>query len=99
MQYLKIFAQEGLGRPDLELEADTANMKKFFAKEFGENEMPAINAVLVFTDERAELQAEGAPIATMKIEKLKDFIRTKAKESPLGSLTVTRIQRTFPTEI
>ncbi len=99
MQYLKIFAQEGIGRPDLELEADTAILKKHFLKEFNENEIPEINAVLIFTDERADLQTENAPITTLKIEKLKDFIRSKAKEKSLDPADVSRIQATFPKEI
>ncbi len=96
LQYLKIFAQEGIGRPDLELEADQLNLQKHFAKEFGEDEMPAVNAVLVFTDERAEIQADEAPIATMQIARLKEFIRQQAKDHALDAETVKRIQGTFP---
>lgn len=99
LQYLKLFAQEGVGRPDLELEADQLSLKKHFAKEFGENELPAINAVLVFTDQRADIQADNAPIATMQIGKLKEFIRQQAKENSLDAETVKRLQGTFPKEV
>ncbi|NPV56732.1 MAG: hypothetical protein HPY76_08685, partial [Anaerolineae bacterium] len=51
--YLKIFAQENLGRPDLEVEATQADMHKFMQQEFPENAMPKISTVLVFTNEKA----------------------------------------------
>lgn len=97
--YLKIFAQEGLGRPELEVKADIDNLTDSFKKILPEGqEVPAINAALVFTDTRAEIKAEGAPIPAMKIEQLKEFLRKSAKENPLPAAEVKRICGMLPTE-
>jgi hypothetical protein len=68
--YLKIFAQEGLGRPDLEVQADIDSLASALKKALGED-IPPVNAVLVFTDERAELAVENARLPTMKIRQAK----------------------------
>ena len=98
LAYLKIFAQEGLGRPDVEIESDTESMKKFFIKELGEENVPPINAVLVFTDDRAELNIEDAPHPAMKIGELKEFLRKTAKSAPLPTPVYKRIQEALPQE-
>jgi len=65
--YLKVFAQEGLGRPDLDSKSDIDKLTEFFTKSM-EMEIPEIKSVLVFTDKRADLQVEAAPIPTMVAE-------------------------------
>ncbi len=77
--YLRIFAQEGIGRPDLEIGAEIGGIKKFLAKNIPEVEFPDPQAALVFLNDRAEVEAEGAPVATLKIERLKSHIRKQAK--------------------
>jgi hypothetical protein len=98
LAYLKIFAQEGLGRPDIEIESDTESMKKFLSKELGEENVPPINAVLVFSDERAELKIEDAPHPAMKIGELKEFLRKTVKSAPLPTSVYKRIQEALPQE-
>lgn len=91
LAYLKVFAQEGLGRPDLDSKSDIDKLTEFFTQAMG-TEIPEVRAVLVFTDKRADLQVEGAPIPTMAAEDLKEFIRKQAKEKPMpvGLLTSTK---------
>jgi hypothetical protein len=95
--YLKIFAQEGLGRPDLEVQADMDTMTNALKKTLGEN-LPPINAVLVFTDERVELEADSAPLPTLKIEQLKEFLRKSSKQSPFPADEIKRITAVLPQE-
>ena len=40
--YLKIFAQEGIGRPDLEIESDTEGIEKYLGKRLEGTEIPEI---------------------------------------------------------
>jgi hypothetical protein len=87
--YLKIFGQEGLGRPELEAEAEKEAIQKFLKKKMPDKELPAVQAALVFTDERAVLETDEAPTPTMESKKLKDFIRKKAKSK---SLSMDRIR-------
>lgn len=97
--YLKVFAQEGLGRPDIEAKADLDNLTEHFKKILGEGQqIPPINAVMVFTDDRVVLQAEGAPTPAMKIEQLKEFLRKTAKETPFPTVEIKRITDVLPDE-
>lgn len=95
--YLKIFAQEGLGRPDFEVKADTDSLTAAFKKALGdEQEIPPINAALVFTDARAEIKADDAPIPTIKLEQLKETIRKAAKQNPFPATEIKRITAVLP---
>jgi hypothetical protein len=92
MGYLRIFAQEGLGRPDLEIQGEIEGLKKFLEKKLPDTEFPTIRAALVFTHPEAVVDAEEAPSPTLHTLKLKDFIRKTAKETPLSMETVKLIQ-------
>jgi hypothetical protein len=83
-RYLRAFAQEGLGRPDLEAPAEVEAITRFLKKSLPDKELPEVRAVLVFTNEGAALEVEGAPIPTLPIKKLKETIRKSAKEKPLS---------------
>lgn len=90
--YLKIFAQEGLGRPDLEIAGEIQSINRFLNKIFGEDHIPEVNAALIFTNERTEVEADNAPSITLHVKKLKDFIRKTAKGKPISLDVVKEIQ-------
>jgi hypothetical protein len=96
--YLRIFAQEGLGRPDLELESEIDAMRKYFKKMLPDQEPPAIQGVVVFTNEKTELDVDEAPIPVIPVKKLKDLIRKKSKEKGLSPLKLQEIQEALPSE-
>ncbi len=95
--YLKIFAQEGLGRPDLEVRADLDSLSNALKKPLGDD-LPPLNAALLFYNPRADIQADEAPHPTMKIDQLKDFLRKRAKENPFPPEQVKRITDLLPKE-
>jgi len=97
LAYLKVFAQEGLGRPDLDSKSDLDKLTEFFTQAMG-TEIPEVKSVLVFTDKRADLQVEGAPIPTMAAEDLKEFIRKQAKEKPLPGNILNSTKSILPKE-
>lgn len=82
--YLKIFAQESIGRPDLEIPAEIEAVRRYLAARLGEENLPEVQAALIFTSERSELQADNAPYPTLSVKKLKDFIRKTAKNKPIS---------------
>jgi hypothetical protein len=91
--YLKIFAQEGIGRPDLEIESDIDGLKKFLGKNIPDHiEIPEIQAALIFSDPNIDIQADEAPAPTISAKKLKDLIRKTAKGKPIPLETVLMIQ-------
>lgn len=91
--YLKIFAQEGLGRPDQEVQAEVEAIKRWMIKNLQEGQIPEILASLVFTNDRAEVLAENAPIPTLPAGKLKVFIRKVAKNKPISLDLINKIQQ------
>ena len=90
--YLKIFAQEGLGRPDLEVGSEINAAEGYLAKILSKDEVPEVQAALIFTNDRAEVEADNAPSPTLHVKKLKDFIRKTAKSKPISMDTVKEIQ-------
>jgi hypothetical protein len=96
--YMRIFGQEGLGRPDIEIDKETSSLQKYLAKRMEDSELPEIRSVLVFTSDEVEIDPEGADIPALKVKQLKDFIRQKAKEKPIGQLQLTAVKAALPQE-
>lgn len=94
--YMSIFGQEGIGRPDLEAEGEVNAVRKSLAKSMDENEIPPVQVALVFTNDQAEIQADDAPLPTLKLKQLKEFMRQKAKEKPLGQLQLKAVKAALP---
>jgi len=90
--YLKLFAQEGLGRPDLDVQGEIEALQRHLQKALPEAELPPIQAALVFTNELAKIEADDAPIPTLPVRKLKEFIRKQAKERRLSAEKVGALQ-------
>jgi hypothetical protein len=94
-RYLRLFAQEGLGRPDLEAPAEAESVQRFLKKKLPNQTIPEPDTVLVFINDKAELDIEEAPILTIPIKKLKEAVRKNAKENALSPLVVTEINGLF----
>lgn len=83
--YMRIFGQEGIGRPDLEAESQVDVVRKFLAKKMDESAIPEIKPILVFTNEQVELEANESSIAALKLKQLKEFLRQGSKNRALTS--------------
>jgi hypothetical protein len=90
--YMRIFGQEGMGRPDYEIENETRALKKYILKHMDESEIPEINALIVFTNENVELDAGDSPIPALKLKQIKEFIRQRAKEMRLPAETINKLK-------
>ncbi|MEW6401136.1 MAG: hypothetical protein AB1649_05010 [Chloroflexota bacterium] len=93
--YMRIFGQEGIGRPDLEAESEALSVKKFLSKHMEEGEIPEVNPLIVFTADDVEIDASDSPIPAMKPKQLKDYLRQKAKEKKIGPMTLEKIRGLF----
>lgn len=81
LTYMKLFGQEGLGRPDLEAGSEVETLKRYLKKEFPAMEFPDPHPVLVFLNPDIQLEnLEEAPIPTLPVKKLKDHVKKQAKE-------------------
>ena len=94
--YMRIFGQDSIGRPDIEMESETNAVKKYLAKQLKESEIPEINTMLVFTDENVEIDAEDAPIPAFKLKEIKEFFRKKSKEKPIGQTQLAAVKAALP---
>ena len=90
--YMRIFGQEGLGRPDIEIENEVKSLRKYLAKHMDEYEIPEINPLMVFTNEDIELDAGDAPVPALKLKQIKDFFRQKAKEKKLPAENINKLK-------
>jgi len=96
LNYLKIFGQEGLGRPDMDIENEKEGMKTWLTKRMPEDsKIPDIQAALVFTDLRAKIEIpedESLPAETVMLKELKDVVRKSAKAKVLSLDRAKQIQ-------
>ena len=91
--YLRLFGQESVGRPDLEVGSQAASLEKLFRKKFDEGEeIPPIYAALVFLDEKVEINAEGSPLPAVQAKKLREVLRKAAKEQPFPQAELERVK-------
>jgi len=90
--YNKFLAQEGIGRPDIEVGSYREDLGKFLKKLLSSSNGIDVNAAVIFTSEKAKVQAQNAPFPTMHSEKLKDFIRKQAKEAPASEELINKIK-------
>jgi hypothetical protein len=92
--YLKLFAQEGLGRPDIEVKDETHRVQEYLSKELEGTTVPDVRAALVFTNPSVQIdipEDETPPAETIQAGKLKDLVRKNAKEKGLPSTTAQLI--------
>ncbi len=96
--YLKIFAQESLGRPDLEIGSETHAINSYLVENMEEDKIPQVQTALIMTNDKCEVDADNAPSPTMEVRKLKDFIRKTAKGKPISLDLVKEVQAVFHSE-
>lgn len=94
--YMRIFGQESLGRPDIEMDSEVRAVKKHLEKQLGKSDVPEIKAMMVFTSDEVEIEAEDAPVPAMKLKEVKEFFRKKAKEKPISQTQLAAVKAALP---
>lgn len=89
--YLKLFAQEGLGRPEKEAQYALEDIQKFFLRQMDADSVPTVHPLLLFTNPKVTVKAPDAPYATVDADKVKDFLRKKAKDNAFPLEKVNQI--------
>jgi hypothetical protein len=93
--YLKLFAQESLGRPDVELSGELDGLKRFLGQHLPDGAVPELQAALVFMHPEAVIdipEDENPPAETIPLSKLKEAMRKIAKNKPLSNEKARLIQ-------
>ncbi|MCC6147980.1 MAG: hypothetical protein IT308_10475 [Anaerolineaceae bacterium] len=96
--YLKIFAQESLGRPESEIKSVLQDATSYLSEKVSGQNLPPVQPILVFTNPKAVLKCDEALVPALPIEKLKEFIRKRAKEQPISLEIAQSIQKQLPHE-
>lgn len=96
--YMRIFGQEGIGRPDMDAENEVNTLKKFLTKKFEGSELPEIKPILVFTNDEVELDPGDSPIPAMSLKQLKEFLRQGAKSRSMTTEQIRQITALFDSE-
>ena len=96
--YMRIFGQEGIGRPDIDAENEVLTTKRFFSKNMDEANITEVKAVLVFTNDEVELDKGDSPIPAIKLKQLKEFVRQNSKNRVLTSAQIAEITNLFVKE-
>ena len=94
--YMRLFGQESLGRPDIEMESEVSAVKKYLDKKLDGAEIPEIKAMMVFTSDDVTIDAGGAEVPAMKLKEIKEFFRKKAKEKPIGQPQLAAVKAALP---
>jgi hypothetical protein len=96
--YMRIFGQESIGRPDVELEGDINAVKKHLAKHMEESEIPQVNGMLVFTNDDVEIDSGEATVPALNLKQIKNFFRQKAKEKdkPITPTQLVAVKAVLP---
>ena len=82
--FLKLFGNEGLGRPDMEAKYAQSDLVSY-VKKLGLDPAPLTdNVIIVFTNAKADISIENSPSFAVTGEKLKEFLRKKMKENPVS---------------
>jgi hypothetical protein len=90
--YLRVFAQDNIGKPDGEISSGIKRLNREFIK-IPDFDIPNIQAALIFVHEGAEVEAENAPFPTVHARQLKKLIRREAKgEYSISTTTMKTIQ-------
>lgn len=91
-KYLRAFAQEGLGRPDLDVEIDLEKIKKHLKAKLPDVELPETQAALVFINPTVDVSGvENAPLPALLSKDLKEYLRKASKGKLLPTETLKQI--------
>lgn len=89
---MKAFGGEGLGRPERESKFVLEDASRFFKRSQIDLGAHSPEAVMVFTNNGVNLQAEDSKIPAVQAAKLKEFIRKKAKSNPVSDDLLKKIE-------
>ncbi len=79
----RFFAQELLGNPLLEAEAEAAGLTSKLRRVLPGEELPSVMSVIVFTAPEAKVEAENSPTPAIHAEKLKEYVRRMPRSTTL----------------
>jgi len=81
----QFFGEPSVGKPELALADEMEPIESWIAQVMPGEEQVPVNGVVVFTDPKAELDIESAPVNVLKVDALTDYMRDGLKGQPVLS--------------
>ena len=95
-RFFRFFAEESMGLPDAEAENGISKLVKLLKKNgFVDEELPEIDAVIVFTDKNANVNIIEPTIPVLRGNELKSYLREHDKQHNISAPTRTRLIEIF----
>mgnify|MGYP000905340635 CR=1 FL=1 len=95
--FMKMFGQESLGRPDLEVASGLESVKSYFHERNIDFPEDRIHPVLIFLNPKASLDPEAKfKYDTIPLDKLKETIRKYAKDDRLSTEFIDDVTDKLP---
>ena len=95
-RFFRFFAEESMGLPDAEAENGISKLVKLLKKNgFVDEELPEIDAVIVFTDKNANVNITEPTIPVLRGNELKSYLREHDKQHNISAPTRTRLIEIF----
>ncbi len=94
--YMRIFGQEGIGRPEIDAAYQIESITKQLTKNLENLQAPEVKAALVFSSEGVEIVSNDSPIPALPIKKLKDFMRQQIRETPMPAALTRQVTEALP---
>lgn len=92
------FLREGLGRPDLEFFAEANALDRFLEKRWERDAALHVEAALLIMDEKSVIEVEDAPVPTIHLGSLRQFLRGKEKDNKTPPSTLKKLIQVLPKE-
>lgn len=92
--FMKLFGQESIGRPDIEIASNEKQVLEFLGKHLEENEIPPLNSILVSLHPKAVIgDVENAPVPIVETSALRRHIRKtdRKTETEISPVVVDKI--------
>jgi hypothetical protein len=87
----KFFGVESLGNPVLDAAGEANALERRLKKILKGEELPKIQPVIVFLNDRTQVNAEDSPVPALHPSKIKEFIRRMPKSGPLRADLLQRV--------
>ena len=93
-RFFLVFNQDSLGNPVRDAELEASALHRYLIKQLPDVEVP-IQPVIIFGDEKAEIEANESPVPAVHAKKLKDWLRGPGKSGTLSPAAHDQLIKLF----
>jgi hypothetical protein len=94
---MKMFGQESLGRPDLDVASSIESVRKYFAGRDIDFPEDKIHPILIFVGPKSQIDSEANfKYDTITLDKLKDTVRKYAKDERISTEFIDQVTDKLP---